>query len=58
MDVKVGDVVEILSMLGEPHYQGRQGIITHINSAGCIYGTWGDHSILPEVDEFRIIETA
>lgn len=55
MNVKIGDVIKIISMQGEPDYTGRSGIVTRIDSLGQIHGTWGGLAIIPEEDTFQII---
>ena len=39
----------------EPHYAGREGVVTHIDGAGQIHGTWGGCAIVPEIDTFTTI---
>lgn len=55
--IKVGDKIEIEYMDGEPSYSGRIGIVTSIDDAGQIHGTWGGCALL-ECDEFKVIEKA
>lgn len=52
---KVGDKIEIISMDGEPQYSGRTGIVTHVDDAGQIHGTWGGCALIQGVDSFRVI---
>ena len=54
-DVKVGDHIKILNMEGEPQYKDREGMITHIDDAGQIHGTWGGCALIPEIDTFVIL---
>ena len=54
--VKIGDTIKIIKMDGEPEYTNREGVVTHIDDAGQIHGTWGGCAIITEVDEFIIIE--
>ena len=54
--VKIGDTIKIIKMDGEPHYTDRKGVVTHIDDAGQIHGTWGGCAIIPKVDEFIILE--
>ena len=54
--VKVGDVIRIVDMDGEPHYTGREGVVQHIDSMGQIHGTWGGCAVIPGVDSFEIVE--
>ena len=56
MMVKVGDKIRIIYMKGEPQYTGKEGIVDHIDSIGQIHRTWGGCAIIPEVDEFEIID--
>ena len=39
--VKIGDTIKIIKMDGEPQYTNREGVVTHIDDAGQIHGTWG-----------------
>lgn len=54
---KVGDTIKIINMAGEPQYNGRSGVIDHIDSIGQLHGTWGGLAIVPEEDEIEIIKT-
>ena len=54
--VKVGDVIRIVDMDGEPQYTGREGKVKHIDSMGQIHGTWGGCAVIPGVDSFEIVE--
>lgn len=55
MKVKVGDVIQIEWMFGEPTYTGKMGTVTHIDDAGQLHGTWGGCAVIPEADEFKIV---
>ena len=33
----------------------REGVVTHIDDAGKIHGTWGGSAIIPEIDTYIII---
>ena len=54
--VKIGDKIRIIYMEGEPQYTGKVGVVNHIDSMGQIHGTWGGCALIPNVDEFEIIE--
>ena len=56
MSVRIGDKIKIIYMEDEPSYSGREGIVEHIDDAGQIHGTWGGLAIIPENDQFEIIE--
>lgn len=53
--INVGDKIKIIKMVGEPQYTNREGLVTHIDDAGQIHGTWGGCAIIPEVDTFVIL---
>jgi hypothetical protein len=53
--VNIGDTIKIISMKDEPHYTNRVGVVTHIDDAGQIHGTWGGCAIIPEADTYIIL---
>lgn len=55
-NVKVGDKIVIIHMTGEPHYIGKTGVVTNIDSIGQLHGTWGGLAVIPGEDTFRIVE--
>ena len=54
--IKIGDTIKIISMKDEPHYKDREGVVTHIDDAGQIHGTWGGCAIIPEIDTYVILK--
>lgn len=54
--IKVGSKIKIVRMDGEPQYAGREGVVTHIDDAGQIHGTWGGRAIVPEVDLYILLD--
>ena len=54
-NIKIGDTIKIIRMEGEPQYKGREGVVTHIDDAGQIHGTWGGCALIPEIDTFVIL---
>lgn len=54
--VKEGDEILILEMSGEPSYSGRTGVVTHIDDAGQVHGTWGGLAVVPSIDKVVIIK--
>lgn len=54
-NVNIGDRIIIIHMEGEPNYKGRDGVITHIDDAGHIHGTWGGCAIIPEIDTYIVL---
>ena len=53
---QVGDKIHIYKMEGEPNYTDREGVITTIDDLGQLFGTWGGLAVIPEEDDFDIIE--
>lgn len=53
---EVGNKIKIIYMDGEPHYNGKSGVITSIDSIGQIHGTWGGVALNPSTDKFEIEE--
>lgn len=47
-NVKVGDAIRIIYMDGEPHYNGRSGVVTFIDAIGQLHGTWGGLAVCGE----------
>ena len=52
---KIGDIIHIYHMFGEPEYSGREGVVKYIDDMGQIHGTWGGCALVPG-DDFEIIE--
>ena len=60
---KVGDKIRIVRMddcdgtdWQAQKYNDKEGEITHIDSSGQLFGTWGGLAVNPECDEFVVIE--
>ena len=54
--VNVGDMIKIIDMEGEPHYCGRVGKVTHIDSMGQLHGTWGGLAVIPGTDVYEVVK--
>ena len=54
--VKIGDTIKIIKMEGEPQYTNREGVVTHIDDAGQIHGTWGGCALVLEIDIYSIVK--
>lgn len=53
---KVGQRVHIIHLQGEDNrYDGKEGVIEHIDGIGQLHGTWGGLAVIPEADDFRVI---
>lgn len=47
---KVGDKIRIVEMAGEPNYNERAGVITHIDDMGQLHGDWGGLAVHADED--------
>ena len=47
-------IVHIVNDLED--YSGRVGVITHIDDIGQLHGTWGGLALVPELDDFIVLE--
>ena len=56
MEVKIGDNIHIVNMVGESNYDGKEGVVTSIDDAGQIHGTWGGCALLINVDDFYVVQ--
>ena len=53
---KRGQRIRIIHLEGEDtRYDGKEGVIEHIDGIGQLHGTWGSLAIIPEADEFVVI---
>lgn len=64
INVQIGDIIRIIRMedaggrdTQTAGYAGRSGTVEFIDSIGQLHGTWGGLAIIPEVDDFEIVET-
>ena len=64
INVQIGDIIRIIRMedaggrdIQATCYAGRTGTVEFIDSIGQLHGTWGGLAIIPEVDDFEIVET-
>lgn len=54
--VQIGDKIRIIHLSGEDNrYDGKEGVIEHIDSMGQLHGTWGGLAIIPKEDEFFVL---
>ena len=55
--MKVGDKIRINHLKDEDNtYDGKEGTITYIDSLGQLHGTWGGIGVIPEEDDFDILQ--
>lgn len=55
MKYEVGQKIKIVEMMGEPRYDGKEGVITHIDARGQLHGTWGGLAVLPKEDKIEVL---
>ena len=60
--VEIGDTILIIRMnddggkdLQARMYNGRSGVVEHIDSIGQLHGTWGGLAVIPGVDNYEIL---
>lgn len=54
---KVGQRIRIIHLQGEDtRYDGKEGVIECIDGIGQLHGSWGGLAVIPEEDEFVVIE--
>lgn len=57
MEKEIGMKIKIIHLEGENEvYDGREGVVEHIDSIGQLWGTWGGLAIIPDVDDFEILK--
>ena len=54
--VKIGDLIKVIKMEGEPDYSNRVGTVTAIDGIGQLHGAWGGLAIIPEKDTYEILK--
>ena len=61
--VKIGNTIRIIRMnddggkdLQARMYNGRSGVVEHIDSIGQLHGTWGGLAVIPGVDEIETLK--
>jgi hypothetical protein len=38
-------------------YNGKEGVVQHIDSIGQLHGTWGGLAVIPECDTFVVVKS-
>lgn len=56
MQVRIGDKIRIIEMVGESDYSGRIGIVECIDSIKQVHGTWGGLALQLERDTIEVLE--
>ncbi len=54
--VKIGDLIKVIKMEGEPDYSNRVGTVTAIDGIGQLHGTWGGLAIIPKKDTYQVLK--
>ena len=57
MKYEVGMKIFIIHIVDDAEdYFGRVGYITHIDDIGQLHGTWGSLALVPDLDNFIVVE--
>ena len=57
MKYEVGMKIFIIHIVDDVEdYFGRVGYITHIDDIGQLHGTWGSLALVPDLDDFIVVE--
>ena len=56
MYAQIGDKIKITYMKGQPNYTDKEGVVKIIDNFGQLFGTWGWFAVIPDIDEFEVIE--
>lgn len=57
MDNVIGKRVRINHLYGENNlYDGKEGVVKHIDDIGQWHGTWGGIAIIPDTDDYDILD--
>ena len=57
MKYEVGMKIFIIHIVDDAEdYFGRVGFITHIDDIGQLHGTWGGLALVPDLDNFIVVE--
>ena len=57
MKYEVGMVIFIIHIVDDAEdYFDRVGTITHIDDIGQLHGTWGSLALVPDLDNFIVVE--
>lgn len=52
----IGKKVKIIHMHGEPQYDGKTGVVTDVDDADQIHGTWGGCALCAKYGDKFIVE--
>lgn len=52
--IKIGDRIRIKRMDGEPSYNGKDGVVVHVDGIGQLHGTWGGLAVQPWHDDVEL----
>ena len=52
----IGKTIRIDFMYGEPRYAGKTGVVTLVDDAYQLHGTWGGCAVIPGTDSYTVLE--
>ena len=57
IEFKPGMKVRIIHLDDEDNrYDGKEGVIEYVDAIGQLHGSWGGLAIIPDVDEFELVD--
>lgn len=57
IEFKPGMKVRIIHLDGEDNrYDDKEGVIEYVDAIGQLHGSWGGLAIIPDVDEFELVD--
>ena len=57
IEFKPGMKVRIIHLDGEDNrYDDIEGVIEYVDAIGQLHGSWGGLAIIPDVDEFELVD--
>lgn len=52
----LGKRIRITHLKGEDNsYNGKEGVVEHVDDMGQLHGTWGWLAVIPNVDSFEVL---
>lgn len=48
--------IRIIFMSADSRYNGKEGVVEYVDNEGLLHGTWGDCAVVPDIDDFEVID--
>lgn len=49
-------IIHMEDTLSGERYKGKSGVVEYVDSLGQLHGTWGSIAVIPDEDEFEIVD--